>query len=164
MHLPLSLNFVAVLCGNTHTYTHTHTHKAKLKVCSLKVIAIKVITVLRDKLQTPYSIPILFLESNIPLILWLISFILKFLDNINNNLLFSTSNYVCWLNIRQNINRARIYFFIVQFVILIHENPVELNSLLPKFFCYITWLLYQLIRRNSGRLANKPLRQILLFL
>ena len=32
---------------------------------------------------------------------------------------------------------------------------VELNSLLSKFFCYITWLLYQLIRRDTGRLANE---------
>ena len=33
--------------------------------------------------------------------------------------------------------------------------PVELNGLLSKFFCYITWLLYQLIRRDIGRLANE---------
>ena len=32
---------------------------------------------------------------------------------------------------------------------------MELNGLLSKFFCYITWLLYQLIRRDTGRLANE---------
>ena len=37
------------------------------------------------------------------------------------------------------------------------KSPVELNSLLSKFFCYITWLLYQLIRRDTGRLANEAL-------
>ena len=35
------------------------------------------------------------------------------------------------------------------------KSPVELNSLLSKFFCYITWLLYQLIRRDTGRVANE---------
>ena len=35
------------------------------------------------------------------------------------------------------------------------KSPVELNSLLPKFFCYITWLLYHLIRRDIGRLTNE---------
>ena len=36
------------------------------------------------------------------------------------------------------------------------KSPVELNSLLPKFFCYITpGLLYHLIRSDSGRLANE---------
>ena len=35
------------------------------------------------------------------------------------------------------------------------KSPLELNSLLSKFFCYITWLLYQLIRRDTGRLANE---------
>ena len=35
------------------------------------------------------------------------------------------------------------------------KSPVELNSLLSKFFCYIAWLLYQLIRRETGRLANE---------
>ena len=35
------------------------------------------------------------------------------------------------------------------------KSPVELNSLLSNFFCYITWLLYQLIRRDTGRLANE---------
>ena len=35
------------------------------------------------------------------------------------------------------------------------KSPVQLNSLLSKFFCYITWLLYQLIRRESGRLAHE---------
>ena len=33
--------------------------------------------------------------------------------------------------------------------------PEELNSLSSKFFCYITWLLYQLIRRDTERLANE---------
>ena len=32
---------------------------------------------------------------------------------------------------------------------------VELNQLLSKFFCYITWFLYQLIRRDTARLANE---------
>ena len=36
------------------------------------------------------------------------------------------------------------------------KNPVELNSLLSKFF-YITRLLYQLIRRDTGRLANEAI-------
>ena len=35
------------------------------------------------------------------------------------------------------------------------KSPVELNSLLSKFFCYITWSLYQLIRRDTARLANE---------
>ena len=35
------------------------------------------------------------------------------------------------------------------------KSPLELNSLLSKFFFYITWLLYQLIRRDSGRLAHE---------
>ena len=35
--------------------------------------------------------------------------------------------------------------------------PVELNSLLANFFCYITWLLYQLITRDTGRLANEAI-------
>ena len=35
------------------------------------------------------------------------------------------------------------------------KSPVELKSLLSKLFCYITWLLYQLIRRGTGRLANE---------
>ena len=34
------------------------------------------------------------------------------------------------------------------------KSPVELNSLLLKFFYYITCLLYQLIRRDTGRLAD----------
>ena len=34
---------------------------------------------------------------------------------------------------------------------------VELNSLLSKFYCFITWLLYQLIRRDTGRLTNEAL-------
>ena len=33
------------------------------------------------------------------------------------------------------------------------KSLVELNSLLSKFFCHITWLLYHLIRRDTGRLA-----------
>ena len=36
------------------------------------------------------------------------------------------------------------------------KSSVELNSLLSKFFCYITWFVNHLIRRNTGR-------QILLF-
>ena len=36
------------------------------------------------------------------------------------------------------------------------KRPVELNSLLLKFFCYITWLLYQLTRRETGRLGKEP--------
>ena len=44
------------------------------------------------------------------------------------------------------------------------KSPVELNSLLSKFFCYITWLLYQLTRRDTGQLANEALHQILLLL
>ena len=35
------------------------------------------------------------------------------------------------------------------------KSPVELNSLLSKFFCYIIWLLYQLIRRDTGRVVNE---------
>ena len=35
------------------------------------------------------------------------------------------------------------------------KSPVELNSLLSKFFCYIIWLLYQLIRRDTGLLENE---------
>ena len=35
------------------------------------------------------------------------------------------------------------------------KSSVELNSLLSKFFCYIIWLLYQLIRRDTGRLENE---------
>ena len=35
------------------------------------------------------------------------------------------------------------------------KSLVELNSLLSKFFCYITWLLYHLIRRDIGRLTNE---------
>ena len=35
------------------------------------------------------------------------------------------------------------------------KSPVEMNSLLSKFFCYIALLLYQLIRRDTGRLANE---------
>ena len=35
------------------------------------------------------------------------------------------------------------------------KSLMELNSLLSKFFCYITWLLCQLIRRNTGQLANE---------
>ena len=34
------------------------------------------------------------------------------------------------------------------------KTIVELNSLLSKFFSYITSLLYHLIRRNYGQLAN----------
>ena len=37
------------------------------------------------------------------------------------------------------------------------KSPVELNSFLSKLFCCITWLLYQLIRCNTGRLANEAL-------
>ena len=44
------------------------------------------------------------------------------------------------------------------------ESPVELNSLLSKFFCYIIWLLYQLIRVTLDNLQTRPLRQIVLFL
>ena len=29
------------------------------------------------------------------------------------------------------------------------KSPLELNGVLSKFFCFITWLLYQLIRRNT---------------
>ena len=35
------------------------------------------------------------------------------------------------------------------------KSSVELNSLLSKFFYYITWLLYQLIRCDTGRVANE---------
>ena len=35
------------------------------------------------------------------------------------------------------------------------KSPVKLNSLLLKLFCYITWLLYHLIRRDTGRLTNE---------
>ena len=35
------------------------------------------------------------------------------------------------------------------------KSPVELNRLLSRFFCYITWLLYQLIRRDTVWLANE---------
>ena len=35
------------------------------------------------------------------------------------------------------------------------KRLVGLSSLLSKLFCYITWLLYQLIRRYTGRLANE---------
>ena len=35
------------------------------------------------------------------------------------------------------------------------KSPVELNSLLSKFFSFITCLLYQLIRRDTGRHANE---------
>ena len=35
------------------------------------------------------------------------------------------------------------------------ESPVELNSLLSKLFCYITWFIIHLIRPDSGRLANE---------
>ena len=39
------------------------------------------------------------------------------------------------------------------------KTPVELNSLLSKFFCYITWL-----DATMDDLQPRPLRQILLFL
>ena len=35
------------------------------------------------------------------------------------------------------------------------KSLVELNSLLSKFFRYITWLLNQLIRRDTGQIANE---------
>ena len=35
------------------------------------------------------------------------------------------------------------------------KSPLELNSILSKVFCCITWLLYQLIRRDTGRLVNE---------
>ena len=35
------------------------------------------------------------------------------------------------------------------------KSPVELNNLLSKFFRYVTWSLYQLIRPDTGRLANE---------
>ena len=38
------------------------------------------------------------------------------------------------------------------------KSPVEMNSLLSKLFCYITWfviLLLLLIRRDSGQLAKE---------
>ena len=35
------------------------------------------------------------------------------------------------------------------------KSPVELNSLLSKFFCYITWFVNHLIRRDFARLANE---------
>ena len=37
------------------------------------------------------------------------------------------------------------------------RRTVELNSLLSKFFFYITWLLYQLIGRDTGRIGNEAL-------
>ena len=37
------------------------------------------------------------------------------------------------------------------------KNPVELNSLLSKFFCYITRLPYELVKRDTGRLANEAI-------
>ena len=38
-----------------------------------------------------------------------------------------------------------------------HEKSrrTDLNTLLSKFFCYVTWLLYQLIRCDTGRLAKE---------
>ena len=42
-----------------------------------------------------------------------------------------------------------------QFVIF-HSWKVPRNwNLVSKFFCYITWLLYQPSRRDTGRLANE---------
>ena len=38
------------------------------------------------------------------------------------------------------------------------NSPVELKSLFSKFFCYIIWLLYHLIRQDTGRLANKTFK------
>ena len=35
------------------------------------------------------------------------------------------------------------------------KSSVELNSLLSKLFCYITWFVNHLIRRNTGRLVNE---------
>ena len=35
------------------------------------------------------------------------------------------------------------------------KSPVKKNSLFSKFFCYIPGLLYHLIRRDTGPLANE---------
>ena len=40
------------------------------------------------------------------------------------------------------------------------KTPVELNSLLSNFFCYTPGLLYHLIRRDYGRLANEAFTSI----
>ena len=40
------------------------------------------------------------------------------------------------------------------------KSPVELNSHLSNFFCYAPGLLYHLIRRDYGRLANNAFTSI----
>ena len=35
------------------------------------------------------------------------------------------------------------------------KSPVELNSLLSKLFCYITWFVVSPVRRDSRRLAKE---------
>ena len=40
------------------------------------------------------------------------------------------------------------------------KTPVELNSVLSNFFCYTPDLLYHLIRRDHGRLANETFTSI----
>ena len=43
------------------------------------------------------------------------------------------------------------------------KSPVELNNLLPKFFCYITWFVITWLDPTLDDFQTKPLRQILLF-
>ena len=64
-----------------------------------------------------------------------------------------------WIFQKQVIDRNRIITHFFWKIITVcnfqsMKSPVELNSLLSKFFCLITWLLYQLIRHDTGRLEN----------
>ena len=55
-----------------------------------------------------------------------------------------------------SIDELRLNQFVKKtFYIHEHERSRDLNTLLSKFFCYVTWLLYQLIRSDTGRLANE---------
>ena len=55
-----------------------------------------------------------------------------------------------------SIDELRLNKFVKKtFSIYEHERSRDLNTLLSKFFCYVTWLLYQLIRSDTGRLANE---------
>ena len=50
---------------------------------------------------------------------------------------------------------------IVLFFVYNMKSPVELNSLLSKFFCYITWFVIPPVDATLDDLQTRPLCQIL---
>ena len=66
---------------------------------------------------------------------------------------FSPQHIISSFLHESDIDRSKLILSVCNFQSM--KSSVEFNILLSKFFCYMTWLLYQLIRRDTGRLANE---------